>query len=160
MTLALLDLQAYALLAPADEVAPLPASSAPLLALITHRLHRWHRRCRRAAREFSDLPDLERHALRKDLKQLRYALEFSAAPLADAHGRKRVKRYLAALAQAQLSLGEDCDASTALAMYRTLAAHDARAWFAVGWLTARRQGLGVAAADSLSAFRATTPPWA
>lgn len=160
VTQALLNLQAYALLAPADEAAPLLASSVPLLALITHRLHRWRRRCRRAAREFSELPDLERHALRKDLKQLRYALEFSATPLAEAHGRKHVARYLAALAQAQVALGEDCDASTALAMYRTLAAHDARAWFAVGWLTARREGLGAAAADSLNAFRRVAAPWA
>jgi triphosphatase len=162
VTLALIDLQAWALLEPegSDDGAPWLAPTAPLRDLLRARLHRWHRRCRRAAKGFATLPDLDRHMLRKDLKQLRYALEFSQAPLAGAGGRKRLARYLDALARAQVSLGDYCDVSTALAMCREQTAHDARAWFAVGWLTARREALVAECVEALGAFRRATQPWA
>ncbi len=157
VTLALIDLQAFVLL---DAEPFTDAPKAPLPDLITHRLHRWHRRCRSEAAQFAELPEADRHALRKRFKQLRYAVEFSAAILNESFGRKRVARYLEELARVQVRLGDYCDASTALEMYREQAEHDARAWFAVGWLTARREALVAECIEVLRTFRRAAEPWA
>jgi len=45
------------------------------------------------------------------------------------------------LQRAQTPLGEYNDTVVALAHCRTLAEDDPHAWFAVGWLTARREAL-------------------
>ena len=72
--------------------------------------------------------------MRKKLKRLRYLAEF-VAPLFDADG---ARRYLAHLAPAQDALGAANDEASALAAFRTAARTDPRAWFAVGWLSARQ----------------------
>ena len=80
-----------------------------------------------------------RDAVRKRLKRLRYLAEFVALLF----GEKKddggaADRYLKALRPAQDALGAFNDEAVALALYREAAARDARAWFAVGWFTARR----------------------
>jgi len=51
------------------------------------------------------------------------------------------RRFLRGLQQAQTPLGEFNDLVVAQACYLGLAQSDPRAWFAVGWLSARRPAL-------------------
>lgn len=143
-----LALQVFAL---SPDPAPSQAARAPAL----RRLRRWHRRIEAAARQHAALDDDARHRLRKRAKRLRYAVEFCADWLRP----KRLRRYLRRLAAVQAALGVCNDLATALPLYRELAAHDPRAWFAVGWLTARQDD-AVAAADAALHRLARTPaPW-
>jgi CHAD domain-containing protein len=50
-----------------------------------------------------------------------------------------MERFIAKLKPAQEALGEYNDEVTALDIYRRLAKKDAKAWFAAGWLAARRE---------------------
>ena len=114
-----------------------PAGDADLRDVLVPRLARWHRQVRRDARCFAELDDPARHRLRKRIKRLRYSLEF----LASLGGRKTVARLLARLAPVQEGLGDFNDLCVALAGYQTLVKQDPRAWFSIGWLTARRSAL-------------------
>ncbi len=110
------------------------------------RLQRWHRRVVRAAKLYEDLDDVARHTLRKRVKRLRYAAEFAASLFK----AKAVARYLARLAPVQESLGRYNDLCVGLATYRCAVGDDPRAWFAIGWLTARRE---VLLAESVAALK-------
>jgi inorganic triphosphatase YgiF len=143
-----LALQAFAL-------SPEPVLAQPARPLALRRLQRWHHRLETAARHPAVQDDAARHRLRKRAKRLRYAAEFCAEWLRP----RRLRRYLRRLAAVQAALGDCNDIATALPLYRDLAAHNPRAWFAVGWLTAR-QDHAVAAADAaLHRLAATRTPW-
>jgi len=109
-------------------------------------LHRLLRQVRRDAAGFDALDDAARHRLRRRIKRLRYAAD-AAASLWPA---KPVERTLRALAHAQEPLGDYNDTVVALALMRGLAAQEGRAWFAVGWLTARREALAGPCAEALT----------
>ena len=85
-------------------------------------------------KRFDTLDIAARHSVRKRLKRLRYLAEF-VAPLFDA---ARAGRYLQRLTPAQDALGRANDEQVALDVYRAAAVSDPRAWFAVGWLSARQ----------------------
>ena len=57
---------------------------------------------------------------------------------------------LRALARAQEPLGAYNDSVVALDLFRSLAAQDGRAWFVVGWLTARREALATPCTEALT----------
>lgn len=128
LQLALLHLLEFTMSAP-----PGVAQREGLDALLAARLQKLHRQVRKDGRRFAGLPADEQHRVRKRLKRLRYLCEF-VAPRFKA---KAVKRYLAALEPAQDALGAHNDAIVALERYRSGVDEDPRAWFAVGWLTAR-----------------------
>ena len=109
----------------------------PLLSVWQSRLRRLRGQLRTDAERFLDLDDASRHRCRKRLKRWRYSLEF-AAPL---YSAKSMKRSLARVREAQEILGRYNDLATAEQAFLALAAHDARAWFAVGWLKAAREQL-------------------
>ena len=134
-----------------------PEASAPpaLGALIAGRLARWHRRVVRAGKRWDALDDAARHRLRRRAKRLRYAAEFAAS----LHDGEAVARYLARLAPVQDSLGRYNDLCVALATYRAAVGDDARAWFAIGWLTARRDVLLAESAAALADFARSKPFW-
>ena len=77
----------------------------------------------------------DQHRLRKRIKRLRYALE-SVQPLLR---RKPGEAFLRALRRALGALGELNDLQVADALYRQRALAEPQAWFAVGYLAARRQ---------------------
>ena len=148
--LTLLALLGFVARAPASFAAPAgaPVSDGPLSAAaaapdpslkarVAERLQRWHVQVVRDAKRYAALDDAARHTLRKRVKRLRYAAEFVAAM----YGRKAVARYLARLAPAQDSLGRYNDLCVGLAVYRSAVGDDPRAWFAIGWLSARREVL-------------------
>ena len=96
-----------------------------------------------------------RHALRRRAKRLRYAAEFAAS----LHDGEAVAHYLARLAPVQDSLGRYNDLCVGLATYRAAVGDDSRAWFAIGWLTARREVLLAESAAVLKDFARSRPFW-
>ena len=120
-------------------------ASSGLLSLWQARLHHLRRQLRTDAERFLDLDDASRHRCRKRLKRWRYSLEF-AAPL---YAAKSMKRSLARVREAQEILGRYNDLAIAEQAFLALAAHDARAWFAGGWLKAAREQLVPSARKAL-----------
>lgn len=97
---------------------------------LTRTLEAGWRSIRRKLRRFDALADEDRHRLRRQLKRLRYGIDFCAALLPN----QKTRRMTRALARAQDALGKYNDAVIALATYRTHAESDPRAWFAAGWI--------------------------
>ena len=118
-----------------------PAPAPPINAnavrrLLRERLQRLHKQVLRDGERFESLDTESQHRVRKRLKRLRYLAEF-VAPLFEKEEGGAAGRYLKALRPAQDALGEFNDEAVALALYREATVRDARAWFAVGWFTAR-----------------------
>ena len=145
----LLDLIAATL--PGDE----PLAEAPAAEALRRRLKRWHRGVARDAANFAALDDEGRHRLRKHVKRLRYAVEFTQS----LHGAKKVARYLRALSALQERLGVLNDVMVAIDAFRGPAALDPAAGFALGWLAARRQTLVAGCRPALERFARTPRPW-
>ena len=129
-------------------------ADAPARKPLRARLSKLHRQVVRDGRRFDALEVDEQHRVRKRLKRLRYLGEF-VAPLFG-HG---AKRYLKALSPAQDALGTHNDAAAAIAAYRDAAERDGRAWFAVGWLSARQPASTVACRDALGRIEQAQPFW-
>ena len=113
--------------------------------LLQKRLHRLHAKVQKDALRFVALSAAQQHRLRKRLKRLRYLTEFLAPAL-----KSSGAPFLASLQPALSALGRQGDERVALALYRDIATTDPRAWFAVGWLTARRAGAASACATALA----------
>jgi len=113
-----------------------------------------YRQLRMDAGRFLTADDVAHHRTRRRLKRLRYAIEF-LAPLYDA---KKVKRYLARLRPAQDALGDLNDLIVAEQFFRKMVNSDSRAWFALGWISARHTELLAVAAESLQELSAKPPP--
>lgn len=118
--------------------------------LATRRIRRWHKAVTAQAGRFGKLDDEQRHALRKRIKRLRYAVDF----MASLYPRKRVKRYLSELAAAQEAFGAFNDLCMAETLLRDL--QDPGAWYARGWLAGRRET--VLAPCGLSLVRLSEAP--
>jgi len=63
------------------------------------------------------------------------------------------------LAPLQAALGELNDLRVAREMFRRMASDDPRAWFAVGWLSARAEAQARSCAAPLRALRRQATPW-
>jgi len=135
---------------PSPDPAPAIAADAQLGMILAA----WHRRVRRDARDFATLDDEGRHRLRRRMKRLRYGLEFCATLC----GRKRYRRFIETLGQAQEALGRYNDLVEATDHYRTEVTRQPQAWFAVGWLTAEASAQATRCADALAAFRRCPTP--
>lgn len=133
----LLELIAFAHGAAPQEPISLQVHRTPLIALVQPRLKRMHRQLSKDASQFQSLDDAMRHRMRKRLKRLRYSVEF----VASLYGERAVRRYLAPLKVAQNVLGQIIDLNVAEAAYRSQIGKDARAWFALGYVAARRAQL-------------------
>ncbi len=112
------------------------ASADEVRRLLRKRLQRLHRQAVRDGKRFESLATDAQHRVRKRLKRLRYLAEF-VAPLFEGNDKDGAERYLKALRPAQDALGAFNDEAVALALYREATVRDARAWFAVGWFSAR-----------------------
>ena len=121
-------------------------------------LGRWHQSAAADAKRFAELDDAARHRLRKRIKRLRYAVEFCEALFE----RGDVRRYLRPLRALQDRLGAINDGAVAMQAF-----HDAciagvggaRAGFALGWLSARREVLVAEARPALKGFARAKPFW-
>ena len=145
-------------LALADFAGGAPAAHDPPLAKrLPELLARLHRQLARDARRFAEADDEQRHRTRRRVKRLRYAIDFVAA----LHPGKAVRRYLKRLQAAQEALGRYNDLCVAQQAFRALADTDPRAWFAAGWLQARRDvqvAQAAAALRRLARARVFWPP--
>jgi inorganic triphosphatase YgiF len=126
--------------APAD----LRTLAAPVLA-------RLHRRLRRAGKAFDGLDDDARHRARKQLKRLRYVAEC----LSDLWPEKAWLEYLRRLKRAQDALGHFQDLCVAQTTFESLRASEPTAWFALGWVAARRHDSIARSRDALRALGRT-----
>jgi inorganic triphosphatase YgiF len=137
-------------LAPASEPAQrdLRSMARPLLRVL-------HRQLVGNSKTFADDNDVLRHRTRRRLKRLRYCVEF-LSPLFPA---KAVNQYLQVLAPAQDALGEFNDAAVAQQGFHAALDQDQRAWFALGWLAARRVTLEQAAAQALQGLSGAPRFW-
>ncbi|HWK71106.1 MAG TPA: CYTH and CHAD domain-containing protein [Burkholderiaceae bacterium] len=102
---------------------------------LSSRLNKWLRQACDAGEHFRQLPAEAQHDLRKDVKRLRYSLDFSASLMKG----KRLLAIRSALALAQETLGELNDLYVAQAHYAPLAASQPNALFALGWLKAAQE---------------------
>ncbi|OEZ28878.1 CYTH and CHAD domain-containing protein [Variovorax boronicumulans] len=136
-----------------ESTGPTPLAADAALQLLRERLQRLHKQAVRDGRRFESLATEHQHRARKRLKRLRYLAEFAAPLFAEAEGGKKKKdaaeRYLKALRPAQDALGAFNDEAVALALYREVASRDPRAWFAVGWFSARRAAGATACREAL-----------
>ncbi|MGJ7510771.1 CHAD domain-containing protein [Variovorax sp. GT1P44] len=124
-------------------------------AVLRKRLSDLHRKVVRDGRRFEALEPTAQHRVRKRLKRLRYLGEF-VAPL---FGERQASRYLKGLEPAQDALGKHNDDAVAIAAYRDAAPHDGRAWFAVGWLSARQPADAVECRKALDKIAEAKPFW-
>jgi triphosphatase len=150
----LLDLLAVASSAPidsADEGSAAPKTRATL----ARQIARWHRKAAADAKAWATLDDAGRHRLRKRIKRLRYAVEFSATLFHDGS----VRRYLRPLRKLQDKLGEINDVVVAMAAYRSQSGADLRAMFALGWLASRRDVLLAQAEPQTKGFARVKGFW-
>lgn len=126
-----------------------------LRAHVAERLRRWHRKAAAQAASFASLDDAGRHLLRKRIKRLRYAVEFTS----DLFPKRRVRRYLKPLRALQERLGELMDLTVALDLYRQRSDSDPHALFAVGWLASRKEQLVIEVHADTAAFVAAKRFW-
>jgi len=135
---------------------PRAAGSAPggtggtLKQRLRRRLSRWLAAVIAPAAAVQSMSPDERHALRKRIKRLRYAIEFSR----DLLPRQWRAACLPALVRAQRALGELNDLATARAHFVAMTAATPPAWFAVGWIAAREKRQLRRAVRAMRALRA------
>ncbi len=103
------------------------ARAMPVWTLARDNLARRSSDVRRRARNLSSLEVKERHALRLDVKKLRYAAEFFAPVFSarDEKSAKRAAKFVKALEQMQERLGALNDAATSLSLTGRLDRNDA-----------------------------------
>ncbi|WP_457334815.1 CYTH and CHAD domain-containing protein [Rhizobacter sp. P5_C2] len=148
----LLAVQAYAMEASAVSGG---AHEGPAVATLGDRLDALLHRLIDHSRGFVDASVDDQHAVRKELKRLRYLAEFIAPLYRD----KPVARFFDALAPAQDALGKHNDLAVALAAYRERAVAEPEAWFAVGWLAAQQARSARAARKALKRAGQAEPFW-
>lgn len=125
-----------------------------LTKIILPKLRKWHRKILKEGLHFADLGTEARHELRKRVKKLRYALQFTDALLP----HKQLKPYLKDLSKVQNILGEMNDLTNAQEKFSALRDSQPSAWFACGWITYRLDQLQT---DAVDAFRqlSSNPYW-
>ena len=108
-------------------------------------LQRLHRAVARDAGHYAELDEAGQHRVPKPHKRLRYGVEFCCTLFPAA----AVARYLAAVRPAQDALGEWQDLLVAQSLFEAQLPSDPRAWFAVGWLAARRAQAAARCSEAL-----------
>src|SRR3546814_6040265 len=97
---------------------------------------------------FEKLSIDEQHDLRKNVKRLRYGLEFSEAVLP----KSRLRRVQRSLENVQDVVGELNDFYVAEASYRKHTETQPQAWFAVGWLKAKQERQSALAQEAFTSL--------
>jgi inorganic triphosphatase YgiF len=127
------------------------ADGASALASARAGLARLHRRLRDAGKDFARLTPEAQHRARKRLKRLRYCAEC----LSQAFPKRAWSAYSQRLSTAQEALGRWQDMVVAEEAARAAVQREPGAWFAVGWLVARREACIAEAAAALRALGKT-----
>lgn len=140
-----------------DNAQSLAAEAAPpaLRKRLTGRLRRWHLKVIDEGLRFGALELEARHELRKRVKRLRYGLSFAESLLPAA----RLRTYRKQLARVQDLLGEINDLAVARDYYQAALQAHPQAWFAVGWIGARLDGLTPQAQEAFDQLAHAKPFW-
>ena len=131
------------------------AAPGTLKKAVTVRLSKLHRRVLRDGKKFLALDETQQHGVRKCLKRLRYLIEFSR-PL---FSTSKVKDTADALKPMQDALGLYNDELMALRAWRERLADDSKAWFGIGWLSARKQPNAKRCLKEIKVFAQIKPFW-
>ena len=118
-------------------------------------LDKLHRNALRFGKKFSASSQTQQHNVRKRFKRLRYSIEF-ASPLFAA---RKIHALTTALKPVRDALGLYNDELMALQTLGNLAADDPRAWFGIGWLTARIEGNVKSCVKEIKNFASVQPFW-
>lgn len=137
------------------DLLPPRQDAVPVRKSISRRLDKLYKRAMHDGKKFLDLDEEQQHGVRKRLKRLRYLIEF-AAPLFTI---RKVHSMIAALKPVQDALGVYNDELMALQAWRVLAEDDTKAWFGIGWLTARKQPNAKRCAKQIKIFAVIKPFW-
>jgi triphosphatase len=130
-----------------------PKETAPRK-ILRKQLDKLHRRLVAGGRQFLALEEPAQHRLRKQAKRLRYLVEFAQRLF----GARKVEAYVSALKPVQDAMGSYHDELAALQAWQQLASHDPRAWFGVGWLSARRPANAQACLQACETFADQAKP--
>jgi inorganic triphosphatase YgiF len=122
---------------------------------IAEPLQHLYQRITKKAKDFSKFDIEARHRIRKQVKQLRYLIEFTAS----VYPEKQVKRFLKQLQPVQDSLGLYNDMIVAETLFAQQVERDPHFWFAVGWAKAQQQHLLHDAEKALIAFAQIKTFW-
>lgn len=123
--------------------------------VVSLRLDKLHVRALRDGKKFIALGEAQQHDVRKRFKRLRYLLEFCELLFP----ARKLKHMTAALKPVQDALGMYNDELMALSAWRTLATDEPKAWFGIGWLSARRQCHVKRCLKEIKAFAKIKPFW-
>ena len=108
--------------------------------IMTKRLNKLYEPMIKLSDKFVALNETQQHTVRKQFKRLRYLAEFSSSIFATSSStNSNIQFFIAGLKPVQDALGLYNDELMALQTYRKLTVKDKRAWFGVGWLSARRK---------------------
>lgn len=125
------DIQAWLLDMVAWQLCAAPSTDDASCAVILPIINKWHARCVKGAMQFDTFSIEQRHRLRKQMKRLRYGLEF-VEPLCKP---TKFRAHAKVMSKAQEALGGYNDLHTALVYFRSIVSQKPEAWFAVGWLS-------------------------
>lgn len=103
--------------------------------LALKKISKLHRKIQIDAENYLNLDIEARHKTRKDLKRLRYSVEF----IASLYDKSTIKKYLKAIKPAQESLGLYNDLIVAEEILIKLVKSQPQVWFALGWIAAEKQ---------------------
>jgi inorganic triphosphatase YgiF len=126
-----------------------------LTTTVAKELSRLRRKSLRHAKDFTALSVEQQHDVRKRVKQLRYIAELTASLF----GEKKVRRYVQSITPAQEALGTLNDVGVAGELFRTMTSVDPQAWFAVGWLSSRRDEIVQTCVRPLRDAAGAKPYW-
>lgn len=112
------------------------------------KINKLHQKIQADAENYLELDIEARHKTRKNLKRLRYSIEFITS-LCD---EKDVKQYIKAIKPAQESLGLYNDLIVAEEILKKLVKTDAKVWFALGWIAAEKNRLLIQSQQDLLNF--------
>jgi triphosphatase len=101
------------------------------------KISKLHHKIQTDAENYLNLDIEARHKTRKNLKRLRYSLEFVSSLCEE----KSVKKYLKAIKPAQESLGLYNDFIVAEDILKKLVKTEPQVWFALGWIAAEKYRL-------------------
>ena len=118
-------------------------------------LDKLHKRAVRDGKNFLALDEVRQHGVRKRFKRLRYLIEF-AEPI---FAIRKASRMTAALKPVQDALGLYNDELMALHAWQELAADNPKAWFGIGWLTARKLPHAKRCLKEIKTFADIKPFW-
>lgn len=114
-----------------------------------------HLKISQASTSFTHMQLEEKHQLRKQVKRLRYSIEF----ITTLYPQKAVKAYLKTLKPLQENLGHFNDLTVAYTLFEQNLKQQPEAWFVLGWISAEQHHIEQQIQQNLDAFSQVEGFW-